>query len=246
MNNILNAFIISSIAGLSTLIGTLVIFIKTDKYLVGPALAFAAGVMFTVSVIDLLPSAYNIFQNHYFLLLNISIIFLFIMIGFLLSTYLGRELTMKVGDNKLLRLGLLSLLAIIFHNIPEGIATFLTSNNNLKLGITLAIAITMHNIPEGISIALPIFYATKSRGKAILYSFIAGISEICGSIIAFIFLRYINDIMMGMLYAIIAGIMINISMSELFPVSFYNNKRKAICYYGIGVIFMLIVHFLLI
>ncbi len=246
MNNTLNAFIISGIAGISTVLGTIIIFVKTKKSIITRALAFAAGVMFTVSITDLLPSAFNIFALHYITIFNLSLIFLFIMIGFLLSTYFGHELTKKVGDNKLLRIGLLSLIAIVLHNIPEGIATFLTSNSNLNLGITLAMAIGMHNIPEGISIALPIFYATKSRGKAIAYSTITGISEIFGSIIAFIFLKYINDIMMGMLYAIIAGIMINISLCELIPTSLIDNKKQTIIFLMMGIIIMLIVHSLLV
>ena len=81
------------------------------------------------------------------------------------------------------------MIAMIIHNIPEGIATFITTNNDITLGISLAIAIALHNIPEGISIALPIYYSTNKKKKAIFYTLISGISEPFGAILAFLFLK---------------------------------------------------------
>ena len=86
------------------------------------------------------------------------------------------------------------MIAIILHNVPEGIATFISSSKDISLGISLAIAITLHNIPEGISISIPIYYSTKSKFKALLYTFISGVSEPIGALIAYLFLsKYIND-----------------------------------------------------
>ena len=57
MNNTLLAFLLTFIAGFSTMIGVLVIFIKKKNHdkIVMASLAFAAGVMITVSVTDLVP-----------------------------------------------------------------------------------------------------------------------------------------------------------------------------------------------
>ena len=63
------------------------------------------------------------------------------------------------SDKKLYKVGFISMIAIILHNIPEGIATFVATNSDITLGISLAIAIAMHNIPEGISISVPIYYS---------------------------------------------------------------------------------------
>ena len=81
------------------------------------------------------------------------------------------------------------MIAIILHNIPEGIATFMTTTNDLRLGVSLCIAITCHNIPEGISIFTPIYYATNKKRKALLYTFISGISEPLGALFAFLILK---------------------------------------------------------
>ena len=51
------------------------------------------------------------------------------------------------------------------------------------LGISICIAIALHNIPEGISIAIPIYYSSKSKKKTILYTFIASLSEPFGAIL---------------------------------------------------------------
>ena len=69
------------------------------------------------------------------------------------------------------------MIAIILHNVPEGIATFVATNSDVSLGISLAIAIAMHNIPEGISISIPIYYSTGSRKKAVLYTCISALSD---------------------------------------------------------------------
>ena len=145
-------------------------------------------------------------------------------------------------DGYLYRVGMISMIAIIFHNIPEGIATFLTSNHDLKLGITLAIALALHNIPEGISVAVPIYYSTGSRLKAFLYTFVSGMSEFFGAIFASMFLvGFSNDFFMGCLYAVIAGIMMHISLYELLPSSFkYNKPLRTILSFIIGLLFMYI------
>ena len=75
---------------------------------------------------------------------------------------------------ELYRTGLFSALAIAIHNFPEGLATFMSAVADPALGLTIAVAIAIHNIPEGISVAVPIYYATGSRGKAIGYALLSG------------------------------------------------------------------------
>ena len=160
----------------------------------------------------------------------------------LIDYYLPDKQTSEVKDKSLFKVGLISMIAIVLHNVPEGIATFITSNNNTTLGISLAIAIAMHNIPEGISISLPIYYATGSWKKAILYTLISALSEPFGALIAFIFLKDImNDLILGILFAAIAGIMLQISFCELLPTAKrYNDKKNLWIFFLLGVLFMLV------
>jgi ZIP family zinc transporter len=115
----------------------------------------------------------------------------------------------------------------MLHNIPEGIVTFMSSINNYTVGLKIALAIMAHNIPEGISISIPIFYSTKNRLKSLLYTFIAGISEFLGAIITYIFFKkYINLLIINIMLYIIGCLMIIISIKEILPtVLKYNNKN---------------------
>lgn len=249
MSNITIAFILTFIAGISTMLGSLLIFIKDKRGVVLKySLSFAAGVMICVSVIDLIPESiellFNKNKNKTF-----TLIFIFIIVGMIISFMIDKFIpeNQNQKDNKLFKVGIFSMIAIILHNIPEGIATFLSSMTNIKLGITLTIAIALHNIPEGISISVPIFKATKSRKKALLYTFISGMSEPFGAILAYLILApIISNTIMGILLALIAGIMIHIGSIKLLPTALkYKEKKKTICFLIIGILFMYISHLMM-
>ncbi len=252
LNNTLYSFLLTTIAGFSTLIGSILIFFdkkKSEKVIVA-SLSFASAVMLTVSFTDLIPEAIDMLKNVYPKFPCYIILLLFINIGiiisFLIDKYLPEE---KINDKgTLYKVGIISMLAIILHNIPEGMATFMASNKDKSLGIALTIAIALHNIPEGISISIPIFYATGSKLKAFSYTFISGLSELFGAFITYLFLQpYINDRVMGILFAIIAGIMMYISIYELLPTSLkYHKKKITLVFFIIGILFILINHFLFI
>ena len=240
-------FLLCLIAGLSTLLGSLFIFIKGNKEnIIKLSLAFASGVMFSVSIFDLIPESLTMFQStsKNSIFLNIIV---FIIIGLVIPLFIDKILPNKLNqNNKLYKLGIFTMIAIIIHNIPEGIATYISSETNIKLGIAITIAIAMHNIPEGISIAMPVYYATKNKKKAIGLTFLSGMSEPLGAVIAFLFLNpIINNTIMGGLFAIIAGIMTYISIIELLPAALkYKEKKKTIISFLFGIIFMYVNHML--
>jgi ZIP family zinc transporter len=119
---------------------------------------------------------------------------------------------------KLMRMGMFSALAIGIHNFPEGLATFMSGLTNPTLGISIAVAIAIHNIPEGLAVSAPIFFATKSRKKAFVLSFLSGLSEPIGALIGYFALRSLfSDTTFGVIFASVAGIMVYISLDELLP-----------------------------
>lgn len=131
------------------------------------------------------------------------------------------------AQGHLMRMGLFTALAITIHNFPEGVATFLAALDDPSLGLAIAVAVALHNIPEGISVSVPIFYATGNRRKAFLYSVASGLAEPLGAIVAYVCLRMIfggGDAafppqVMGILFGMVAGIMVYISVDELLPTS---------------------------
>jgi ZIP family zinc transporter len=121
---------------------------------------------------------------------------------------------------KLHRMGLFTAGALAIHNFPEGLATFMAGMTDITLGISIAVAIAIHNIPEGVSIALPIYHATGSKLKAFGYSFLAGLAEPLGAILGFTFFGFLfNDLSFGILFALVAGIMVYVAFDELLPMA---------------------------
>lgn len=244
--NQLYGFILTTLAGLSTLIGSALIFTKKqNNKLIAGSLSFAAAVMITVSITDLIPEGVNYLHKTFTIIPTILILSIFIIIGILLSATIDKYIPEK-REGELYKIGIISMLAIILHNIPEGIATFLSTESNFKLGLSLTIAIAMHNIPEGISISMPIYYSTKNRKKAFIYTLISALSEPFGAILAYLFLsKYITNNIMGILMAVIAGIMLQIAFYELLPASkkYQNSKVILVCFI-LGILFMLINHFI--
>lgn len=243
-NNIWIPLIISSLAGISTLLGGLVVFIKFKdrEGFITLALSFSLSVMLSLSVFELVPEGIKTLTSAYgfawALLVAVSVFIL----GKIIVTYLNKKITLLEGNNSLYRVGVLSMIALMVHNFPEGIATFMTAYNDLSMGISLGIAIMLHNIPEGISISVPIYYATKSKKKGLLYSFISGLAEPLGAIMAYIILkRFINDVTISIVLILVAGIMTTLAIEEMLPEVNKNNKKRE-CIIGLifGMILVLI------
>ena len=177
------AFIITLLAGLSTLLGSIFVFFKfKNKYrVINMALSFAAAIMITVSIFDLIPEGYNLLSGS-----NISLLWLLISIniGIIISMFIDKN----IHGNDLNRVGIISMIAIIIHNIPEGIATFIACNHDLRLGIPLAIAITLHNIPEGLAVGVAFgSIALGLEGASLMGAFmLVGIGQSAGKILAWL------------------------------------------------------------
>ncbi len=134
-------------------------------------------------------------------------------------------------DKKLMRIGVFTAIALGIHNFPEGIATFMSSINDLAVGISIAIAIAIHNIPEGIAVSVPVYYATGSRKKALIWSVLSGFSEPVGAVAGYFILTLFNsDVSLGYVFGIVAGIMVYISFDELLPAAHKYGKHHVAIY----------------
>ena len=249
MNSIVISFLITTFAGLSTMIGVLPVFISNykEEKIIPAALLFASGVMLTISFLSLIPEGFTLFFQNVLIIPSILFTAIFVVLGIGFSARISRKIEEKLSFNYLYRLGIITVIALIFHNIPEGITTFLSSRHDLSLGLTLSLGIALHNIPEGISVAVPIYYATKSRKKAIIFTFISGFSETIGAIIAYLILApFITSFILGLILSIAAGIMIHISIYELIPTSFkYQLSMIMLLFFVFGVFIMVLCHFII-
>jgi len=119
---------------------------------------------------------------------------------------------------KLQNMGLQTAIAIALHNFPEGLATFVAVLSEPKVGVILAIAIGIHNIPEGLCVALPVYYASGNRWKAFWWGALSGITEPIGAFFGWlIFATSFNEMVYGLMFGLVGGMMVMISFRELLP-----------------------------
>ncbi len=232
MDNYVFAFLMTLGAGLSTGIGSLIaLFAKNNKNtkFLSLALGFSAGVMIYVSMIEIFQKAKNslcsAMGNKEGLFVTIAAFFGGMLMLALIDRFIPckdapdeMDCLKKSAKGNLLRTGIFTAIAIGIHNLPEGLATFLTALKEPKIAAPVVIAIAIHNIPEGISVSIPIYHATKSKGKAFLYSFLSGVTEPLGAIIGYMLLLPImSDTVIGIMFALVSGIMVYISIDALLP-----------------------------
>ena len=236
------SFIITLLAGLSTILGSFTIFLKNKNKIIPSSLSFTSGVLISICLIDLIPSSFNKIGEYFLFIPTILYILLFMSLGITIDLIIEKFIKF---ENKLYKIGILSTIALIIHNIPEGIITFITSSINISLGISLSIAIALHNIPEGILVSIPIYYSSKSYLKAFLYTFVAGISEFIGAIIGYLLFNNISNYILGFIYSLISGLMLYIAIYEI-PILLKNyDKKGRVVYFLLGFIIILITHLFL-
>lgn len=230
-NNLLMAFLLTAIAGLSTGIGSLIAFVtKSDnKKFLSVSLGFSAGVMIYVSFVEIFPKAQEFLSQELgeqagswaTVASFFGGMFLIALIDELIpSEENPHEIKSLTDDNpkRLMRMGLMTALAIAIHNFPEGLATFVSALQDPQLAIPIVVAIAIHNIPEGMAVSVPIYQATGSKKRAFAYSFLSGLAEPIGALVGwFLLMPVMNDMVYGMIFASVAGIMVFISLDELLP-----------------------------
>ncbi|MDO8803556.1 MAG: zinc transporter ZupT [Elusimicrobiota bacterium] len=227
------ALTLSALAGLATGIGGIItLFTKsTNRRFLSASLGFSAGVMIYISLSEMLPDARRLLSAELGARGGGWAVVLAFFAGIAVTALI--DFLVPEPDNphephtieelhgcppKFLKTGIITALAITIHNFPEGIATMMTALHDTHVGISIAFAVAMHNIPEGIAVAVPIYCATKSRSKALIWSFASGLAEPLGAIIAYLLLApYLGSALLGIIFAAVAGIMVFISFDELLP-----------------------------
>jgi ZIP family zinc transporter len=234
------AFGLTLFAGLSTGIGSALGFFakRTNTHFLSAALGFSAGVMLYVSLVEIMVKAREALvvplgqARGYWVTIGAffgGMVFIGL-IDKLIPSFENPHEPISVEElhtveetpamhrGGLLRMGVFAALAIGIHNFPEGLATFTAALKDPALGLSIAIAIAIHNIPEGIAVSVPLYFATGSKKAAFGLSFLSGLAEPVGALLGFTLLSvFFNDVVFGVLFAGVAGIMVFISLDELLP-----------------------------
>ena len=226
--------LISVVAGVlgTGLGGTLTVLLgyRTEKA-VSTLLSFAGGVMISIVFYELIPEAIEL-ANTWITVLGIAI---GVSLTLLLETFLDRvpvhapihlhhdkhdhrqlEQPGHIPDHQLLHSGLLMLLVIGLHNLPEGLALGAAADQNNRLSITLALLIAIHNVPLGMAIAAPLVSGGLPKTKAVTLTFIAGTPTVLGAIIG-AFLGGISSLSLSLALSLAGGAMLYAVFGEFLP-----------------------------
>ncbi len=247
--NIGFALLLSALAGLSTTIGSVMsLFVrKPGPRLMTLTMGFSGGVMILVSFIELLPGG---IESIGFLPANLAFFggmaAMFLIDAMIPHEYMAErhhideEDEESVRKGRLLKTGLFVALGLGIHNFPEGMASFATALSDPQLGIAVALAIALHNIPEGLAVSAPVYAATGSRRKAFWWSFLSGVAEPAGALVAAtILMPFLTEALLGGVLAVVAGIMVFISIDELVPISrAYGEEHLSIVGVIVGMVVM--------
>jgi ZIP family zinc transporter len=253
---VLFAFLVTLGAGLATAVGAAIgLFAHhTNRKFLAAALGFSAGVMMYVSFVEIVPKSLDYFSAEMdqgpaglsmvatFVagLIGMSLLYRFLpdLEHPALDTShptlrLDRDAATYYSDTALLRAGVGVAIAVTLHNFPEGLATFFLTLDDPQVGLSVALAIAIHNIPEGIAVVVPIYYATKSKRVAFAFGALSGLAEPVGALLGYWLLQpFISDSVLGAVFAVVAGVMVYISIDSLLPAARqYGSGQLAI--YGV-------------
>ncbi|WP_203568660.1 zinc transporter ZupT [Aestuariimicrobium ganziense] len=247
------ALLVSLLAGLATSVGGFLALSRRvlERTWLAVSLAFAAGAMLLVSLMQVLPLGIDSLSDRYAPMpanaLGYGAFFVGILLVLAIDRFLpgelnpneteGREAEVSSGEapqtRHLLRSGLLVALVLSLHNFPEGMATFFTTYTEPQVGITLAVAIAIHNVPEGIAVAAPVYAATRSRTKALAWATVSGLTEPLGGLFAALLVSFVvPQTLFGMFYALVAGMMVFLAVDELLPGAWRYQTDKHQTIYG--------------
>jgi ZIP family zinc transporter len=270
-NAILNASLLSLLAGLGTGLGGLIAIIrKPGRRSFGCLMGITAGVMITLSFLELVNEAWKLqgyltatigFAAGAIFMLVIDVLIPHMRFGEVESAQYERPVEQNVNrdtffgrhrhrhfrqalesvDQQLLKTGILIALGITIHNIPEGIAVGAGYMHLPEFGLFIAMAILLHNIPEGIATALPLCKGGVCRWDAFRVALLSGLAEPVGALAAALFLKSFSALIPAAL-AFAGGVMVFITLDELIPAAREHGHQH---YTAIGIILGAIFVFLL-
>ena len=226
--------LITVILGLFFLVGVLFVhFQNNTKTIELLSISIALGTMASLIVFDLIPEMLEHMEGISFLW-----IFLLILLGigllkgldYLVPDHDDHEAPHTCSEENLVHIGIVSLIAIVLHNIIEGMAVYSLSAESLKTGMLIALGVGLHNIPMGMVIATTMEHESKKH-KVVAYS-LAIISTFIGGLFMYFIHSLISEFVIGILICITLGMILYIVLFELIP-HLIHSKEKMIPILGI-------------
>jgi ZIP family zinc transporter len=230
-NLMIVAFYAGFFVALMTTLGSLLAIMshKMPDWGVDFSLSFAAGVMIVASFTSLILPGIEVAES--FAPVGVGIL-LGIALIYAIDRFVPHEHLVKgyEGPEELknrLKVVWLIVLAVIIHNLPEGLAIGTSLAFDVKRGVVTAIAIGLQDFPEGTVVSLPLATLQKKKLQPILMGALSGVAEwIMVLVGAFFFTLFHGFLPYGL--GLAGGAMLYVTVKEMIPEIYRHEKNELI------------------
>lgn len=241
--------LITLVLGLFIVVGAIITFVsKNNNKFVNFSISLAFSVMVMLMFVDLIPEIKEIFIGSFGTVWGIAVALIGIICGIFVLKLLDMFIPDHEGHEKdeLQHIGLISSIALILHNIIEGMAVYTAVNNSIESGILISLGVGLHNIPLGMVITSTFYKANNNIKKTWSIIILVSLSTFLGGIIMLLLSGIlVNEIILGILLSVTMGMLIYISIFELLPKMIeMKNKKLTILGIIIGIILILVTMFI--
>lgn len=232
--NTVGALLATFVVGLFILIGYfIVVKTKNNHRIMNFSISIAFGVMSALALLELLPESYEHLSNGREPLITFCYVVFFIMVGICILKFLDifvpdhhEDEKKEVDENNLVHIGIVSSVALVLHNIIEGMAIYTSVLSSATLGLLVCLGVGLHNIPMGMVVTSTFYTSNKNHNKTLFMIFMISISTFVGGLFMFFLNTWITEFLLGILLSITTGMIIYIVLFELLPHVFEHRKEK--------------------
>jgi len=248
MSEIMLAFCLTMIAGLSTGIGSAIAFVakQTNKTFLSVSLGFSAGVMIYVSMVEIFVKAGDKLKGSLGEQKGSWLVVIAFFVGMFVIALIDKLIPSDenphetkcvvadakecVKEHKLMRMGVFTALAIAIHNFPEGIAAGVGfGSGNTSQAIMIAGGIALQNIPEGMVIIAPMLAAGISPRKTLVFAVLTGFVEVVGTLIGY-YAVHVASFILPFALAFAGGTMLYVISDEMIPETHAHGSERGATY----------------
>lgn len=237
-------FLTTSIAGLFFLVGAVLAYIgKKKKGLVDFSLGLSFSVMVLLLAFDIVPEVMELLEDKGKVFMYIFIAFGLVMLKLLdlLVPHHDHEAEIKTHERHLKHIGVISSLALVVHNVIEGIAIYNITTLDFKAGLLMAVGVGLHNIPFGIEITATLNDVKKKKSYVLLYIVTLTLSTVLGALVMLIF-KSVSDFVLGSLMSLAIGMIVYLVLFEILgELLSVKDKKYSRAGLLLGLVFMAVV-----
>lgn len=177
--------------------------------------SFAIGALLSVSLLELIPEAAEESSLEFIMPFVLAGVIFFFVVERFLSWYHHHEGSEEGHEVK--SYAYLILWGDFLHNFIDGVIIALTFMVDIRLGVITTLAVILHEIPQEIGDFGVLLHAGFSKLKALMYNFLASLSTMLGAIVVIALRGALPEGFIPIALAVIAGNFIYLAASDLMP-----------------------------